>query len=66
MQTLILSGYGVPNIGKHCYLTVCTTQMSSLCHDLGIPTFAEGIESESILGFLRDYCIIYGQGFVFG
>ena len=29
LRTLILSGYGVPNIGEHCYLTVRTTQMSS-------------------------------------
>jgi EAL domain-containing protein (putative c-di-GMP-specific phosphodiesterase class I) len=37
-----------------------------LCHDLGITTIAEGIESESILGFLHDCGITYGQGFVFG
>ena len=40
--------------------------MSSLCHELGITTIAEGIESESILDFLRDCGITYGQGFVFG
>lgn len=27
-QTLVLSGYGVPNIGNHCYLTMRTTQMA--------------------------------------
>jgi EAL domain-containing protein (putative c-di-GMP-specific phosphodiesterase class I) len=29
LRTMILSGYGVPNIGEHCYLTLRTIQMSS-------------------------------------
>ena len=38
----------------------------SMCHDMGLPTVAEGIEDERQLDLLRDLGCSHGQGFLFG
>jgi len=38
----------------------------SMCHDMGLPTVAEGIEDERQLDLLRGLGCSHGQGFLFG
>ncbi|MCW2667341.1 MAG: hypothetical protein JWN57_2303 [Frankiales bacterium] len=38
----------------------------SMCHDMGLPTVAEGIESEQQLDLLRTLGCSHGQGYLFG
>jgi EAL domain-containing protein (putative c-di-GMP-specific phosphodiesterase class I) len=38
----------------------------SMCHDMGLPTVAEGIELPEQLALLRDLGCSHGQGYLFG
>jgi EAL domain-containing protein (putative c-di-GMP-specific phosphodiesterase class I) len=40
--------------------------MSSLCHDLGMATIAERIETREELDYLKGIGVAYGQGYLFG
>ncbi|MBT5109773.1 MAG: EAL domain-containing protein [Rhodospirillaceae bacterium] len=40
--------------------------MSGLCHDLGMATIAERIETREELAYLKEIGVAYGQGYLFG
>lgn len=54
----------VRNVGDDRRLFILVEHMVALCEDLGARVVAEGIETESELGALREIGVHYGQGYL--